>query len=524
MSDHRPAAKGRRAAIKGRRVRSAVDDGGPPPEDDVPGGDPPLDQGRTKNRLSVGAWIGIALTGVMVAVTLGGYKLYHDLDSSIGRVPVELGPDRPPETGALNVLVVGSDSREGDANKKYGQHLQGLGERTDTIILLHISPNRDKATLVSFPRDSMVQVPACKQPKTGVVVPAGLKQINATFNEGGIACTWATIESLTKIRINHFVKVDFSGFKGIVDALGGIDICLPKDVFDKKAKLDLKKGEQTVMGETALAYVRARYALGDGSDTDRIKRQQVFLTQVMKKATSTSLLTDLGKLGNFLTAATASVTMDSELSIARLGEIARSAKSLTDKGLESVTVPWKPYAPKPAQIEWRQPEADRLFAAIRSDTEVLPTVAPNAPAKPAVKNEQVRVQVFNGTDTDGRAREVAEGLAEQGFVVTHVGGARPATGDVPVTTLRYAKNDTEGAAYGDVVAARLSGDKRVPVAGKVKPLSVEAYAPAKPVAEAPTGPIIQLVIGADWPGVRVLNKIPVSLREQVVDSNTNPCQ
>ncbi|MEV6864272.1 LCP family protein [Streptosporangium subroseum] len=522
MSDHRPAAKGRRATAKGRGARHVVDDGGPPPEDGAPGGDPSPDQGRTKNRLSVGAWIGIALTGVMVAVTLGGYKIYHDLDSGIKREKVPLGEDRPPETGALNVLVVGSDSRESAENKKYGQTT--VGERTDTIILLHLSPNRDKATLLSFPRDSMVQVPACKQPKTGVMVPAGLKQINAAFNEGGIACTWATIESLTKIRINHFVKVDFSGFKGIVDALGGIDICLPKDVFDKKAKLDLKKGEQTVMGETALAYVRARYALGDGSDTDRIKRQQVFLTQVMKKATSTSLLTDLSKLGNFLNAATASVTMDSELSVARLGEIAGSAKSLTEKGLESVTVPWKPYAPRPAQIEWRQPDADRLFAAIRSDTEVLPTAAPNAPAKPAVKNEQVRVQVFNGTDTDGRAREAADGLAEQGFVVTHVGGARPATGDVPVTTLRYARNDTEGAAYGDVVAARLSGDKRVPVAGKMKPLSVEAYAPAKPVAEAPTGPIIQLVIGADWPGVRVLNKIPVSLKDQVVDSKTNPCQ
>ncbi|WP_089210061.1 LCP family protein [Streptosporangium subroseum] len=521
MSDHRPEAEGRRAAKKGRRARRAVDDGGPPPGDDAPNGDPSPDQSRTKNRLSVGAWIGIALTGVMVAATLGGYKIYYDLDSSIGRIPVDLGPDRPPETGALNVLVVGSDSRESAENKKYGQTT--LGERTDTIILLHLSPNRDKATLLSFPRDSMVQVPACKHPKTGVTVPAGLKQINAAFNEGGIACTWATIESLTKIRINHFVKVDFSGFKGIVDALGGIDICLPKDVFDQKAKLDLKKGEQTVMGETALAYVRARYALGDGSDTDRIKRQQVFLTQVMKKATSTALLTDLGKLGDFLDAATASVTMDSELSVARLGEIAGSAKSLTEKGLESVTVPWKPYAPKPAQIEWRQPDADRLFAAIRSDTEVLPTAAPNAPAKPAIKNEQVRVQVFNGTDTDGRAREAADGLAEQGFVVTHVGGARPATGNVPVTTLRYAKNDTEGTAYGDVVAARLSGDKRVPVAGKVKPLSVEAYVPAKPVAEAPTGPIIQLVIGADWPGVRVLNKIPVSLKDQVIDSNTNPC-
>jgi LCP family protein required for cell wall assembly len=374
----------------------------------------------------------------------------------------------------------------------------------------------------------MVVAPACKQPKTGVVVPSGLKQINATFNEGGISCTWATIESLTDIHIDHFVKVDFAGFKGIVDALGGIDICLPKDVVDKKAKLDLKKGNHTVMGETALAYVRARYALGDGSDIDRIKRQQVFLNQVMKKATSTALLTNLGSLTSFLKAATASVTMDDKLDTRQLLEIARSAKSLTDKGLESVTIPWHPYKPDPGRVEWTQPAADELFEAIRTDTELLPTPPPNAPAKPAVKNEQVRIQVFNGTETPGRAQEAADELAEQGFVVTHVGNARPATGEVPTTTLRYAKNDTaEGPGYGDVVAARLSGTKRVPVAGKVKPISMDKYSPAvpaDPAAQTPTGPIIQLVIGADWPGVRVVNKIPTALKDQVVDSDTDPCQ
>ncbi|GAA3123028.1 LCP family protein [Streptosporangium carneum] len=580
MSDHRHVAASDRTAEPtqpGRRAsRRAGRDGGTPqgasheygPRYDEPPRGPagPGGPGGSRGsgasggakRLGVGAWVSIALTGVMVVGTLTGYKFYRDIAGNIAREDVEdkLGADRPPETGALNVLVVGSDTRDGAGNKKYGQHLQGQGERTDTIILLHISPNRDKATLVSFPRDSMVQAPDCQNPKTKATIPAGLRQINATFNDGGIACTWKTIEALTDIRINHFVKVDFSGFKGIVDALGGIEICLPQDVMDKKAKLNLTKGKHTVKGETALAYVRARYSLGDGSDISRIKRQQVFITQVMKKATSSDLLTDLPKLTDFLTAATSSVTMDRNLTTGRLLEIAQSAKSLTAKGLKSVTVPWKPYAPDPGRVEWAQPKADQLFAAIRSDIEVQPTATPKpsssgtggptaAPAKPAIKPSQIRIQVLNGTNTSGKAQEVADALTAQGFVVTELGDARLSNGaDQPQTKLLYAKNAQDGADYAAPVAAKLLNKEKVkPASGKVKPGSTKPYVPsgtptpgtttaadttgtAKTTDAAvadPQGPVIQLVIGADWKGVASPIKIPDSIKGDVVDANTNPC-
>ena len=167
-----------------------------------------------------------------------------------------------------------------------------------------------------------------------------------------------------------------------------------------------------------------------------------------------------------------------------------------------------------------------LFNSIRNDTE-LPEAAAldRRQAQGHRQAEQVQVQVLNGTDTPGKAKEVADELTAQGFVVTHVGNARPMAGNVPTTTLRYAKKDTAGAAYGDALAARLSGDKRAPVAGKVKPISTEAYVPPTPVAKPPTtGPVLQLVIGADWPGVRVPTKIPDSLKDQVVDNKTDPCQ
>ncbi|MER7501729.1 LCP family protein [Nonomuraea pusilla] len=469
-----------------------------------------------RGRVTPMGWVSIALTGVLTLGTLGAYGYYRSLDANINREDVgDLGDNRPPETGALNVLLVGSDSREG-ANKRYGAKSQGLGERTDTIMLLHISPNRDKATMISFPRDSMVMVPTCDKPGGGVI-PAGLRQINAAFNDGGIKCTIRTIESITQLHVDHFVKVDFTGFKGIIDALGGIEVCLPKAVNDPKAKLVLSAGKHVVSGEQALGYVRTRYVLGDGSDLGRIQRQQVFLTKVMEKVTDGGLLTDPGKLNGFLQAATKTVTVDSHLTLDRMLEIANSVRGLSAKELKGITVPVEAYPANKNRVQFKQPDARNFFDSVRNDVEVTASPKPGVTAGPKIEHDQVRVQVFNGSGEYGKAAQVAAELADQGFVVTHVGNvAATAT-----TAIRYGKKDAQGAAYADTVAARLSKDKRTPTAGKIKPLTVEAY--KSDVTKMPTGPVVQLVIGADWPGVRVLSAIPSSLKDKVVDSSTNPC-
>ncbi|MEU8200407.1 LCP family protein [Streptosporangium sp. NPDC049046] len=537
MSDHRQAAvRDRRSEPTSPGHRGPRRSRGDAPPQGPPGDLPPPPQekapkgrGRKQRRLSIGAWAGIAATGVLVLSTLGGYKVYRDTLGEFQTVDLsgKLGQNRPAAVkGALNVLIVGSDTREGD-NLKYGQKMADAGKRTDTIILMHVSPDRDKATFISFPRDSVVEMPPCKS-ETGAPVAARTEMINAAYNEGGITCTITTIEALTDIRIDHFVEVDFTGFKNIVNALGGVRICLTKPVDDKKSKLTLPAGWHLLAGEKALGYVRLRN-YGDGSDIGRIKRQQVFLSQVVKKATSSELLTDPAKMLNFITTAAKSVRMDEELAkdTNTLLQIGQSAQKLTASGVKLITVPWGPHPDDPNRVAWVQPYANQLFAAIKNDTEVTPP--PDPKAKPAVKREQVRLQVFNGTDTPNRAREVAAELADQGFVVTHVGNARPATANVPTTTVRYAKKDAaDGASYGDAVAARLSGDKRTPVAGKIKPVTTEKYVPAvapppTPEGKAPTGPVIQLVIGADWPGVRALPKIPDALTDKVVDSKTNPC-
>src|SRR5690606_33034465 len=143
--------------------------------------------------------------------------------------------------------------------------------------------------------------PPCKK-KDGTTVPAQFGMINAAFSNGGPACTWRTIESLTDIHIDHYVEVDFAGFKRVVDALGGVEICVPRRIDDPKAELRLRAGRQVVRGEQALGYVRTRYGLGDGSDLDRIKRQQAFMASVVKEATDKGMLTDPGRTYDFLPA------------------------------------------------------------------------------------------------------------------------------------------------------------------------------------------------------------------------------
>ncbi|MEU8192338.1 LCP family protein [Microbispora amethystogenes] len=520
-----PAGRRRRESGGDRGRRASGGGDGLPPDDEPPSR---RGSGGGRSRLSVGGWISIALTCVLVIGTLTAYKVYRSTLGLINRGAStdELDKNRPVSpTGAINVLLVGSDTRAGD-NKKYGQHLVNDGERTDTIMLLHVSPNRDAATLLSFPRDSMVLIPACYS-RNKTLIPAHTGMINSAFSDGGMICTRRTIESLTNIRIDHFMKVDFTGFKNIVNALGGIQICLPQAVNDKNSKLTLPAGKQVVMGEAALGYVRLRH-IGDGSDISRIKRQQVFISQVVKKATSSALLRDVGKLQKFIAAAARSVTMDDALNTEELIKIATSAQKLSAKGFKATTVPWEPYVADKNRVQWKQPAAGNLFRAIANDTEVTPTAsaspAASAAASPSgpviTKPQQVKVQVFNGTNTSGLAKEVAEELTGLGFNVVGVGDAKKPDGsDQPKTMVRYTG---QGWNYSKILISKLLNPVS-PETGKAATGTVTPFTPASPPPDAPKGrvrgPIVQLVIGADWKGVR----IPLQVGDNAVTADTDIC-
>ncbi|NRQ36937.1 LCP family protein [Nonomuraea sp. NN258] len=533
MSDYRSASVQDRMVAPtqpGSRMARRAAGAAPPPPGDLP----PRKRGGGSSgngRMRVLAWVSIATTSLMVAGSLTAYTVYRDAFGAINQKSVKediLNP-RPPDTGALNVLLVGSDTRAGKGNARYGQKLareaDAGGKRTDTIILMHISPNRDQARLISFPRDSMVQIPRCKNETTKQEMAPRRDMINSAYNTGGIACTMSTIETLTGIRVNHFVEVDFSGFKNIVDALGGIEICLKSGVDDKDSKLHLPPGKSLLMGEQALGYVRLR-KYGDGSDIQRIKRQQIFLSKVVAKATSSELLTDVGKLTSFIKAVAGSVTMDPELANdkGRLIEIATSAKELTAGGVKFTTVPWGPDPADENRVVWKQPDADELFTAVKSDTEVLPTAAPSASTgtkpKVTIKPEQVQVQVLNGTATQGKAREVADMLSKQGFKVVEVGNYQAADGQTD-TEIRYGKKSATGGDYAGVLAGMVL-PKPAPVAGMLKPATKEPYTSPVPLpsagAAAKASPVVQLIVGADFKSVKV-TKLPDSVNNSTITAS-----
>ncbi|MFI7449409.1 LCP family protein [Nonomuraea sp. NPDC049714] len=254
---------------------------------------------------------------------------------------------RPAEvTGALNVLLVGTDDRAGSAQVDQGT-------RTDTMIVLHLPADRKKVTAVNIPRDSIVEIPRCGSQA------ARTDMINSAFDRGGLTCAVKTVETLTDVRIDHMVEVDFAGFKRLVDALGGVEVTLARPVDDPKSKLRLPAGKSVLDGERALGYMRLRDH-GDGSDLQRIKRQQKLIQAMAKKVRRT--LDDPAELRAFLTVAAKSVKTDEALDVETMIGL---ATSLEGASATFLTVPWQPHPQDQNRIQWKQPEADRLFDTLR---------------------------------------------------------------------------------------------------------------------------------------------------------------
>ena len=201
---------------------------------------------------------------------------------------------------------MGSDTRKGKGNHIAGE-TPGL---SDTTILLHLSKDRSRAYGVSIPRDAMVERPTCMKKDGSGTVAGGLTQFNAAYEVGGPACTIKTVESITKVFIDHFVVVDFNGFKQMVDALGGVKVCVPTRSTTRSATSTWRRGTYNVTGDQALDYVRVRHGISANGDIGRMKRQQTFIAAMINKAVSAGTLANPVKLVRFLDAATKSLTTD----------------------------------------------------------------------------------------------------------------------------------------------------------------------------------------------------------------------
>ncbi|GAA3886193.1 LCP family protein [Streptomyces lacrimifluminis] len=316
--------------------------------------------------LSLGA-VGIGL-GIYARLD-GNITPDHDAAAELARYEKE----RPTSLvrGARNILLIGSDSRAGAGNRKYGR--DSGTERSDTAILLHLAADRRSATAMSLPRDLMVDVPSCLRPDGSRGEPV-FTMLNQAFQQGGSACAIRTVEMLTDIRVDHHMVVDFTGFKDIVDAVDGVEMCLAKPVDDREAGLRLPAGRVTLDGEQALGFVRARKSFGNGSDTARMDRQQRFLGALVTKVQSHDVLLNPVKLYPVLDAATSSLTTDPALASLRgLYELVRGMRDIPTEHVQFLTVPRESYAYDANRDQLVEPDAGRLFERLRTDAPVAVT-------------------------------------------------------------------------------------------------------------------------------------------------------
>ncbi|MFB8141503.1 LCP family protein [Streptomyces parvus] len=321
-------------------------------------------------------WTALAASFLVLIAAGVGWWMYKKLDGNITTdtsAAAELKAyekERPTPVvmDAQNILLIGSDSRAGD-NRKYGRD-DGGSQRSDTTILLHLAADRKSATAVSIPRDLMVEIPSCRT-ADDKKTRERFTQFNSAFELGGTACTIRTVERMTGIRVDHHMVVDFNGFKDMVDAVDGVEICLKEPIDDKDAKLELPAGRQTLNGEEALGYVRARKSLGNGSDTERMERQQQFLGALVNKMQSNGVLLNPTRLYPVLDAATKSLTTDPGLdSLRDLYDLVRGMRDVPTEQVQFLTVPRQPYRNDPNRDELVEPDAGDLFKQLREDKPV----------------------------------------------------------------------------------------------------------------------------------------------------------
>lgn len=385
--------------------------------------------GVHKRRHPILRGLAVAVTGLVAFAISGTAFAFTALQGNIQTADVDalLGGDRPTAEGtqdpvdptagrAVNILVMGSDVRTGD-NAAYGADIEGM--RSDTTLLVHIAADRSRADIVSIPRDLLVDIPACPLSDGSSSAPQADAMFNSAFALGGgdgdvahaAACTIKTVEQLTGVYVDDFVVIDFTGFSRMVDALGGVPMCIPEAMQSEQAELDLQPGYQTLDGHDALAYARARKNVGDGSDISRIERQQLLLGAMVRQVLSKNLLTDMPALYQFLDAATQSVTAGPTLGrIPNMVGLANSLRSVPAGGVSFVTVPF----------DWAgarvKPNADSaaLWAAIAGDQPVAPQEAPVTPEPGATDGAEVPAATEPAQEAPALPWDVVTGEDEAG--------------------------------------------------------------------------------------------------------------
>lgn len=470
------------------------------PEEPLPGRRgrrPAKKKGKAKKIL---LWTGGTMAFVLVAAAGGAYLYIKHLNDNITAVS-----DDGASTGgfskgkAINILLIGTDKRTGKGNTKYGD--AGSVGHADTTILLHVSKDRSNATALSIPRDLITDIPDCPTKLadgTEKVIPG---TDNVRFNtslgqdERTPSCTARTVTELTGITPDNFMVADFNAVKTLTTAVGGVDVCLGKDIDDPDSHLNLKKGMQHIQGETALAFVRTRHAVGFGGDLSRITLQQQFLSALMRKLKSNDTLTNPSKMLKIAEAGTKALTVDSNLdNIGKLKDLGLELGKLNPKNLTFTTVPVidNPAEKVKVTVVLNPNTAQPVFDAIKNDVSFTAVKAEKKKEAAAVAARlkgpksaasEVRVQIFNGGAAPGSAQAELNYLQnDAGVLKSSNAGNAPAP--LAKTTLEYAPAQADQ-------ARRLAA---------ILGLSGAQLKPGKSVTNDQGLPTMTLTLGKDFPG------------------------
>ncbi len=323
---------------------------------------------------------------------------------------------------AQNILLVGSDDRQVLTRQQQAQLHTGFigGDSTDTMMLIHISPKQKNITVVSIPRDTYALIPAYTDGK-GVHHAAKHAKINAAFSLGGPQLMIETVESMTNVHIDHYVQVNLNGFVNIVNAIGGVNVCLTTALHDpvvnhQGSGLDLPAGTSHINGAEALAFVRDRHSYAD-EDLGRIQAQQRFVSSVARKVTSPSVLLNPLEFNRIVSTATKSITTD--MSSAQLLSFVNEMRSFKPSQLQFITVPIANSSGRNAPgigsvLDWNPVLSAKLFTDLRDDSSLNNTKATALTVRPG----SITVSVYNGTSTAGLGTKTANALATDGFAIS----------------------------------------------------------------------------------------------------------
>ncbi|GAA2414644.1 LCP family protein [Streptomyces glaucosporus] len=466
---------------------------------------------RPRRRVRVLRWAALGLSVLVLGTAGAGYLYYEHLNGRIDKDPLnlgdrEMGSSAPNAAGQrpLNILLIGSDSRNSEENLRLGGARDSRGSEplADVQMLLHLSADRSNISAISMPRDTMLRIPRCTDPDDGTVYPADTTptMTNESLGRGGPGCTVATWYELTGIPIDHFMMIDFAGVVSMADAVGGVPVCVDANIHSrthdgKGSGLKLTKGTHHVQGEQALQWLRTRYGFEDNSDLGRTRAQHMYMNSMVRQLRKNARLSNPDKLRRLAEAATDALVVDQGLgSIGKLLDLGNELKKVPPSRITMTTMPWVWSQTHRGRVEPKPGDAEKLFAMVRDDVPLDGKgggkgrkdgkggggTGKAKPADPAAEKSEIGVVVRNGTGHDargpvsGRASAVAATLVSKGFTRA---ASDPAPSPREKTVIRYPDAGLEGDARAVADALGLPAD-------------------ALRKSDEVTG--ITLIVGADW--------------------------